>query len=207
MRDFAQSPSGTLRRIWTSYIWKPIQRSLTSEFFDRMMQIPEIKRLGTYLIDAGLVTPAQIDVALNDQEFMDDMRIGDILVTRGWIKQQTLDFVIDKVVDPEQAIARQVGLAESMVKRHQPLPATATVAQPMVSDRRSVIAASTRIPEPSPNTIAHARSLDGSRVLEILKPQKTYTVVGNPVTDPGQINERKPLSSVPADGDEMNWVG
>jgi hypothetical protein len=207
MRDFAQSPLRNITEDLDFYRWKPIQRSLTSEFFDRMMQTPEIKRLGTYLIDAGLVTPAQIDVALNDQEFMDDMRIGDILVTRGWIKQQTLDFVIDKVVDPEQQIARQVGLAESMVKRHQPRPATETVVQPMVSDRPEVIAASTRIPEPSPNTIAHARSLDGSRVLEILKPQKTYTVVGNPVTDPGQINDRKPLGSVPADGDEMNWVG
>jgi hypothetical protein len=166
-----------------------------------MMQTPEIKRLGTYLIDAGLVTPAQIDVALNDQEFMDDMRIGDILVTRGWIKQQTLDFVIDKVVDPEQQIARQVGLADAMVKRHQPRPASET------APARQPIGQSTRIPEPSPTTIAHARTLDGSRVIEILQPQKSYTVGSNPPTDPGPVNERKPLSSVPAEGDEMNWVG
>jgi hypothetical protein len=139
-----------------------------------MMQIPAIKKLGSYLVDAGLVTLAQIDVALNDQEFMDDMRIGDILVTRGWIKQQTLDFVIDKVVDPEQ----------------------------------QSVTASTRIPEPSPATIAHARSLDGSRVIEILKPQRTYTV-GDVTTpsDPGYVNDRKPLSSVSNDDDDMNWAG
>lgn len=164
-----------------------------------MMQTPEIKKLGNYLVDAGLVTLAQIDVALNDQEFMDDMRIGDILVTRGWIKQQTLDFVIDKVVDPEQSIARQTTLADSMVSRQKPRD-TATVVQS--------VGQSTRIPEPSPSTIAHARSLDGNRVIEILKPQRTYTV-GDVTTpsDPGWVNDRKPLSSVSSDDDDMNWAG
>jgi hypothetical protein len=164
-----------------------------------MMTTPEIKRLGSYLVDAGLVTLAQIDVALNDQEFMDDMRIGDILVTRGWIKQQTLDFVIDKVVDPEQEIARRTTLAEAMTLR-QPPRDTATVIQP--------IGRSTRIPEPHTETIAQARSLDGSRVIDILRPQKTYTAgdVTTP-TDPGRINERKPLSSIPGDDDDTNWAG
>jgi hypothetical protein len=164
-----------------------------------MMQIPAIKKLGSYLVDAGLVTLAQIDVALNDQEFMDDMRIGDILVTRGWIKQQTLDFVIDKVVDPEQQIARKTTLEDSLVTRQKPRE-TGTVVQS--------VTASTRIPEPSPATIAHARSLDGSRVIEILKPQRTYTV-GDVTTpsDPGYVNDRKPLSSVSNDDDDMNWAG
>jgi hypothetical protein len=171
-----------------------------------MMTTPEIKRLGSYLVDAGLVTLAQIDVALNDQEFMDDMRIGEILVTRGWIKQQTLDFVIDKVVDPEQSIARRTTLADNLTKR-QPPRDTDTVIQPMVSDRRSVIG-STRIPAPHTETIAQARSLDGNRVIDILRPQKTYTVgdVTTP-TDPGRINERKPLSSIPGDDDDTNWAG
>ena len=164
-----------------------------------MMTTPEIKRLGSYLVDAGLVTLAQIDVALNDQEFMDDMRIGDILVTRGWIKQQTLDFVIDKVVEPEQAIARRTTLEDSLTKRQMPRD-PATVVQP--------IAPSTRIPEPHTETIAQARSLDGNRVLDILRPKKTYTVgdVTTP-TDPGRVNDRKPLSSIPGDDDDTNWAG
>ncbi len=172
-----------------------------------MMTTPEIKRLGSYLVDAGLVTLAQIDVALNDQEFMDDMRIGDILVTRGWIKQQTLDFVIDKVVDPEQSIARRTTLEDSLTKRQVPRD-TATVIQPMVSDRPEVIARDTRIPEPHTETIAQARSLDGNRVIDILRPKKTYSVgdVTTP-TDPGRINDRKPLSSVPGDDDDTNWAG
>ncbi len=54
------------------------------------------KRLGAYLVEAGLLTPAQIDVALNDQKIMSDMRFGEVLVARGWIKQQTLDYLIKK---------------------------------------------------------------------------------------------------------------
>jgi hypothetical protein len=164
-----------------------------------MTTTPEIKRLGRYLIDAGLVTLAQIDVALNDQEFMDDMRIGEILVTRGWIKQQTLDFVIDKVVDPEQAIARRTILEDAMTQR-QPPRDTDTFIQPLARD--------TRIPEPHHETIAQARSLDGNRVIDILRPKKTYTVGDvTPPTDPGRMNERKSLSSVPGDDDDTNWAG
>lgn len=65
------------------------------------------KRLGSYLVEAGLITSAQVDVALNDQKIMSDMRFGDVLVARGWIKQQTLDYLIKKVVEPEQQAAKQ----------------------------------------------------------------------------------------------------
>ncbi|MGV0023424.1 hypothetical protein [Phormidesmis priestleyi] len=60
------------------------------------------KRLGAYLVEAGLLTPAQIDVALNDQKIMSDMRFGEVLVARGWIKQQTLDYLMKKIIEPEQ---------------------------------------------------------------------------------------------------------
>jgi hypothetical protein len=43
------------------------------------------KRLGGYLVEAGLLTPAQIDVALNDQK-LTGMRFGEILAARGWVK-------------------------------------------------------------------------------------------------------------------------
>jgi hypothetical protein len=70
--------------------------------------LPAAKRLGSYLVEAGLITPAQVDVALNDQKMMDDLRFGEALVTRGWIKQQTLDYLIKKIVEPEQQALRQV---------------------------------------------------------------------------------------------------
>ena len=65
-----------------------------------------VKCLGYYLIEAGLITQAQVEVALNDQKIMNDMRFGEVLVARGWMKQQTLDYLIRKIVEPEQRTAK-----------------------------------------------------------------------------------------------------
>ncbi|HEY9751576.1 MAG TPA: hypothetical protein V6C46_01385, partial [Coleofasciculaceae cyanobacterium] len=65
---------------------------------------PNQKRIGGYLIDAGLLTPAQVDVALNDQK-MTGMRFGEILATRGWVKQQTIEYLMAKVIVPERRAA------------------------------------------------------------------------------------------------------
>ncbi len=64
------------------------------------------KRLGGYLVEAGLLTPAQIDVALNDQK-LTGMRFGEILAARGWVKQQTIEYLMHKVVLPEQKDVKQ----------------------------------------------------------------------------------------------------
>ncbi|MBW4551899.1 MAG: hypothetical protein KME35_12435 [Aphanocapsa sp. GSE-SYN-MK-11-07L] len=59
------------------------------------------KLLGQYLIEAQLLTPAQIDVALADQKST-GARLGEILSTRGWIKQGTIEFLMQKVVIPDR---------------------------------------------------------------------------------------------------------
>lgn len=64
------------------------------------------KRLGGYLVEAGLLTTAQVDVALNDQK-LTGMRFGEILAARGWVKQQTIEYLMHKVVMPEQQAAKQ----------------------------------------------------------------------------------------------------
>ncbi|MGK7895664.1 MAG: hypothetical protein AB4372_19125 [Xenococcus sp. (in: cyanobacteria)] len=53
-----------------------------------------VKPIGEILQNAGLVSPAQIEVALNDQKYYQDMRIGEILALRGWIEQSTVDFFV-----------------------------------------------------------------------------------------------------------------
>ncbi len=53
------------------------------------------KRLGGYLVEAGLLTSAQIDVALNDQK-LTGMRFGEILAARGWVKQQTIKYLMHR---------------------------------------------------------------------------------------------------------------
>jgi uncharacterized protein YjbI with pentapeptide repeats len=48
--------------------------------------------LGELLIKAGLISEEQIKLALQDQTQYDEMKIGEILAIRGWIKPQTTDF-------------------------------------------------------------------------------------------------------------------
>ncbi len=62
---------------------------------------PTSKPLGQYLVEAQLLTPAQIDVALADQKAT-GARLGEILSTRGWIKQGTIEFLMQKVVIPDR---------------------------------------------------------------------------------------------------------
>lgn len=61
------------------------------------------KRLGNYLVEAGLLTTDQISVILTDQQST-GMRFGDIIVARGWLKEQTIEWVIEKVVEPDRQL-------------------------------------------------------------------------------------------------------
>jgi hypothetical protein len=64
------------------------------------------KRIGGYLVDAGLLTPAQVNVVLDDQK-INGLRFGEILAARGWVKQQTIEYLMEKVILPEQASLNQ----------------------------------------------------------------------------------------------------
>ncbi|MFO8039184.1 MAG: hypothetical protein R6U67_07000 [Sodalinema sp.] len=66
------------------------------------------KRLGAYLLEAGLITPAQIQVAAYDQQ-VTGKKFSEVIVDRGWIKQQTIDFLIERVIKPEQQRRRSAG--------------------------------------------------------------------------------------------------
>jgi hypothetical protein len=126
---------------------------------------PTVKRLGSYLVDAGLITPAQIDVALNDQKVMGDMRLGEVLVTRGWIKQQTLDYMIQKVIEPEQQAGKQ---------RSQPAASSPDTSRPIgrtpnFGDLR---------PQPSPPPIEYLRENDRKPLPSTPSPDDDVSWVG-----------------------------
>ncbi|MEL6441746.1 MAG: pentapeptide repeat-containing protein [Cyanobacteria bacterium J06621_8] len=53
------------------------------------------KPLGQTLIEAGLISINQIEIALREQEER-KLRIGEILVAHGWIEQATVDFFADQ---------------------------------------------------------------------------------------------------------------
>jgi uncharacterized protein YjbI with pentapeptide repeats len=55
------------------------------------------KPLGQLLSEAGLISAQQIELALRDQMINNpDTKIGEILASRGWIKQKTADFFVDQ---------------------------------------------------------------------------------------------------------------
>jgi len=57
-----------------------------------MSKFITFKPIGEILQDAGLITSPQLEVALRDQTYYQDMRLGEILALRGWIEQDTADF-------------------------------------------------------------------------------------------------------------------
>lgn len=85
------------------------------------------KRLGNHLVEAGLLTPAQVHVVLNDQQAT-GMRFGEIVVARGWLKEQTIEWVMEKVVVPQQQ-EQQV-----QEKAPEPLPAPTRLKLPPPPD-------------------------------------------------------------------------
>ncbi len=60
--------------------------------------------LGEILLEAGLVSISQIEIALEEQT-QSNLKIGQILASYGWIKQKTADFLADKwsfIIQKEQ---------------------------------------------------------------------------------------------------------
>lgn len=57
------------------------------------------KKIGEILQQAGLISSAQLKVALTDQNQFCKLKIGEILVLRGWLKPQTIDFLVSVFLD------------------------------------------------------------------------------------------------------------
>ena len=60
-----------------------------------MSKFITFKPIGEILQEAALITPPQLEVALRDQIYYEDMRLGEILALRGWIEQDTADFFVE----------------------------------------------------------------------------------------------------------------
>ena len=57
------------------------------------------KLLGEILLEAGLISPSQLEMALADQNQFFMLKLGEILALRGWLKQETIDFFVDKIIN------------------------------------------------------------------------------------------------------------
>lgn len=106
-----------------------------SNQFDRRKQ--KEKPLGVYLVEAGIITPAQVDMALDDQT-VDRRRLGEILVARGWVKQQTIEYLMENVVLPERR-AVEKKLSHSEKNGRQNLTSVRQVSQAKGGDSNSLL--------------------------------------------------------------------
>jgi hypothetical protein len=57
------------------------------------------KPVSILLLEADMVSPAQLQVAMHDHEIYGDLRIEDILALRGWITEETIDFFTNQWSD------------------------------------------------------------------------------------------------------------
>ena len=55
--------------------------------------------LGEILQQSGLISQYQLEVALYDLSNYENMRLGEVIASRGWIKQNTADFFADHWLD------------------------------------------------------------------------------------------------------------
>ena len=65
-------------------------------FYDSSVSKHSKKPLGQLLNEAGLISAQQIEVALRDQFNNPQVRIGEIMASKGWIKQETADFFVEQ---------------------------------------------------------------------------------------------------------------
>jgi hypothetical protein len=99
------------------------------------------KYIGSYLVEAGLLSTAQVDVILCDQTTT-SMRFGEIVASRGWLKEQTIEYLMKYLIAPHQTT-------------HQ------TTVQPVIQSDRTVNGSGNDptpiLPPISPNSVTERR--------------------------------------------------
>jgi ribosomal protein L37AE/L43A len=125
--------------------------------------VTESKRLGDYLVEAGLLTDSQIEVALADQ-LTTSLRFGEVLVRRGWVKEETIEYLMQKVIVPERSGVNQnasfLASSRNLLKAllvNQPLEETlsnplSTGSNPPITHLPTQSESSNHLPQPSPTS-------------------------------------------------------
>lgn len=80
---------------------KVVNRNFLYTYELRSQNVHKIKPLGSYLVEAGLITPERLDLALREQRATGH-RLGDVVSSNGWISQQTIEYVVEKLVQPDR---------------------------------------------------------------------------------------------------------
>lgn len=67
----------------------------------RSKQVHKVKPLGSYLVESGLLTAENLEFALTEQR-VTGKRLGDVISDNGWVRQQTIEYIVEKLVMPER---------------------------------------------------------------------------------------------------------
>lgn len=156
------------------------------------------KRLGAYLLEAGLLTTDQVDVALNDQRAT-GMRFGEVLVVRGWLKEQTIEWIMQRVVEPEKRAYKKWEDQQATLAQER------TLLQPQLVAKNAVNKAAAK-------KIAEAKKAKARKAAqEAQAAQKRAEEEAKSQTS-STFNRRdapisKPLPPVNSSDSDVSWVG
>jgi hypothetical protein len=140
------------------------------------------KRLGAYLVDAGLLTADQINVILNDQQST-GMRFGEIVTARGWVKEQTIEWIVQKVVEPE---------------RYKPVASSSGAVKPSAATAQALRPKSLHVLQTAAENVKEVEQ-QRSAAETILSVRKPLVRRESPIS--------KPLPPVKSPDGDVNWVG
>lgn len=161
------------------------------------------KPLGAYLVEAGLLNEAQVGVALADQD-MTALPFGEIVVTRGWVKEQTIEYLMQKVILPERQSRQTLppnlepGLIRQRPKSTGQYPLPKTTGQYPVPTAQP--------PQPVPKST-------GQYPVQAEQPRKPIPTEQQPRRTEISNRPINPRSTIPPepqtadDEDGVNWIG
>ncbi len=70
----------------------PSSQTITAQPNQDLSKLSSSTKLGELLQLAGLISAAQVELVLRDQVQYPELKIGQLLALRGWVKQETADF-------------------------------------------------------------------------------------------------------------------
>jgi hypothetical protein len=101
-----QSQSNQIK-FGTILVTQGLLKQKTVDFFaDRLpelLQQPKIKPLGYYLQEAALIDSQQIETLLEEQK-QTGMRLGELAVEKGWLREKTLNFFLQHLEQTEKKL-------------------------------------------------------------------------------------------------------
>jgi hypothetical protein len=181
-------------------VWKDNMREISDRYptqhsAQRIASLSTPKRIGGYLVEAGLLTHDQINVALTDQQAT-GMRFGEIIVARGWLKEQTVEWIVTKVIEPERQSGSPSGSPSANLMQAAEVARPQPTKQPAVL--KQAVANQGQAKQSTHSTPHFAESVTVPSESERAA-QKTFVRREVPIA--------KPLPSVGSPDGDVNWVG